>query len=119
MKTPQHSQLTECFQNAVHRRPREPGNPPSHGFVDLVNGGMVITLEYGTQNITALDRQRESLFAAQRLELLQPLLNVSRIHFHTRSLASRSGRYKHAARHWHLPCTNGNLYQLAEFTGAA
>ena len=86
MKTPQHSQLTECFQNTVHSRPREPGNPPSHRFVDLVDGGMIITLEYGTQNITTLDRQRESLFAAQGLELLQPLLNVSRVHCHTRSL---------------------------------
>ncbi len=37
------SQLSKRLQHAVHGRPGQPGNPPSHCLVDLLRRGMVLS----------------------------------------------------------------------------
>ena len=80
MNSSQHAELAERVQHAIDRGPRESGNTPPHGLVYLIDAGMIISLQHGPQNITALDRQRQALRTAQALELLQSSLNLAFVH---------------------------------------
>jgi hypothetical protein len=74
------TQTHERVQNAIHGCARESWNAVLDGLVYLVRGGVVVSLQDGLQDISALHRERQSSLATKGLESLQPLLDLSRVH---------------------------------------
>ena len=61
------------IQNAIHRSARNAGDLPSHLVVGLVGGRMILTLEDRLEYGPTLHGERQPVFAAYLLQLLDLL----------------------------------------------
>ena len=66
-----HSQFDQGFKHPIDGRPRHSGETGFHVFENLVDRGMIMTLDECTQNDAALHGHRNAPLATQRLEKLQ------------------------------------------------
>jgi len=69
-----HAELYQRLQRSINRRPRNPGNAASDIFKELIRGGMIFAVKHGLQNDSPLYRLRQTLPAAEFLELGDLLL---------------------------------------------
>jgi hypothetical protein len=66
-----YSQFDQGFQHPIDGRPRHSGQTGFHVFENLVDRGMIMTLDECTQNDAALHGHRNASLATQRFEQLQ------------------------------------------------
>ena len=63
------AELYQRFKPAINRRPRNAGNTVSNIFKELIRGGMIFAVEHGLEDNSPLYRLRQTLPAAEFLEL--------------------------------------------------